>query len=773
MAYRFIGSLVIRKNPIENLYPLSALYCGCCDRLQSSEIFFVRNYHATRPRHQNIKPYSSSYMYDGSLSLHMYSCYYKTKNLICDKGVVHSFIPVRHFHISFRQNEKEKSVVEKAVEVMKDKQEKLVKEEKLTEKGVAKPKKSRLEKTKETIRYYIDGFLLFFKELRIACTYLWKSVVKGETLTRREQKQLSRTLADVFRMIPYLIFLIVPFFEVLIPIYLKFFPNALPSTFGRNIKPDLALAEEQLKRKQEMGKFLVETLEKISLERKKKKKKEEQSMVEEFSNFLSKVRSDGTVVSNEEILHFSKLFEDEITIDSLSRAQLQALCKVLEIKPIGTDHILRFQLDMKLRQLLVDDKLIVKEGLKTLTVAELQSANRARGMRALGVSEERLRFQLQQWLDLHLNDKVPTSLLLLSRALYLPEELSPIEQLQKTIQSLPKTATDEATMKIAEISGEKIHPGTKIDALKYEQQIIEKESQEKKDKIAEDAKKKQEHKQKEEEKVAEAIAARVAMETESITDYAPEIIQKVEEEITGVSAEEALTAEDLKEIESAIENIAMENKFYIDEAELQDLKEDVDEYKEDLEDLRSVILASGQEEYIKESKSAKRLGKHVDKMVQQLDQKINELHKERLDINETISEKEKTLIKEALPEQKIKLQQQITEKKVLVISINDLLLGLRRLQKVPDEVRLQRIVQVLDEDRDGIIDANHVLKVIKLLGQENIKLETSQVTQLINLCKKEMQIEEEEKQKEKVVKGHQKEKEKHAGKEKSEEKQTE
>jgi hypothetical protein len=40
-----------------------------------------------------------------------------------------------------------------------------------------------------------------------------------------------------------------------------------------------------------------------------------------------------------------------------------------------------------------------------------------------------------------------------------------------------------------------------------------------------------------------------------------------------------------------------------------------------------------------------------------------------------------------------------------------MLLGLRRLQKVPDEVRLQKIVEVLDEDRDGIIDASHVLKV--------------------------------------------------------------
>ena len=51
-------------------------------------------------------------------------------------------------------------------------------------------------------------------------------------------------------------------------------------------------------------------------------------------------------------------------------------------------------------------------------------------------------------------------------------------------------------------------------------------------------------------------------------------------EIRGVSAEEELSAEHLKEIESVIENIAIERKFNIKEAELQDLKEEVDEYKE-------------------------------------------------------------------------------------------------------------------------------------------------------------------------------------------------
>lgn len=40
--------------------------------------------------------------------------------------------------------------------------------------------------------------------------------------------------------------------------------------------------------------------------------------------------------------------------------------------------------------------MIAEEGVDTLTVKELQAACRARGMRALGVTEERLKEQLKQ-----------------------------------------------------------------------------------------------------------------------------------------------------------------------------------------------------------------------------------------------------------------------------------------------------------------------------------------------------------------------------------------
>ena len=58
-------------------------------------------------------------------------------------------------------------------------------------------------------------------------------------------------------------------------------------------------------------------------------------------------------------------------------------------------------------------------------------------MRSLGVPEGQLKQQLEQWLDLHLNLKIPPSLLILSRTLFLHDHISTEEQLKATILSLP------------------------------------------------------------------------------------------------------------------------------------------------------------------------------------------------------------------------------------------------------------------------------------------------------------------------------------------------
>ena len=48
-------------------------------------------------------------------------------------------------------------------------------------------------------------------------------------------------------------------------------------------------------------------------------------------------------------------------------------------------------------------------------------------------------FIIVQWLELHLDEQIPASLLLMSRALYLPENISKVDQLKETLSQLPET----------------------------------------------------------------------------------------------------------------------------------------------------------------------------------------------------------------------------------------------------------------------------------------------------------------------------------------------
>ena len=43
--------------------------------------------------------------------------------------------------------------------------------------------------------------------------------------------QLMRTTSDMFLLVPFSVFVVVPFAELTLPFFIKFFPNMLPSPF--------------------------------------------------------------------------------------------------------------------------------------------------------------------------------------------------------------------------------------------------------------------------------------------------------------------------------------------------------------------------------------------------------------------------------------------------------------------------------------------------------------------------------------------------------------
>lgn len=74
------------------------------------------------------------------------------------------------------------------------------------------------------------------------------------------------------------------------------------------------------------------------------------------------VRGTGEQPTTKDIVRFSKLFEDELTLEHLERPQLVALCKLLELQPIGTNNLLRFQLMLQLRTIKSDDEVRRRNG---------------------------------------------------------------------------------------------------------------------------------------------------------------------------------------------------------------------------------------------------------------------------------------------------------------------------------------------------------------------------------------------------------------------------
>ncbi|KAJ8336207.1 hypothetical protein SKAU_G00395500 [Synaphobranchus kaupii] len=648
-------------------------------------------------------------------------------------------VPVRWWHCTSRLRDDSKA--EKSLMSLKEKNKKLEEGGPVYSPSVdATPlRRSIGQRVADEIRHYYHGFRLLWIDTTISGRMLWR-ILNGHTLSRRERRQFLRTCADVFRLLPFLVFIIVPFMEFLLPVALKLFPNMLPSTFETQSKKEERLKKE-LRVKLEMAKFLQDTVEEIALRNKASKG----NVTEEFSTFFQKIRDSGERPSNEQIIRFSKLFEDELTLDNLTRPQLVALCRLLELQSIGTNNFLRFQLIMKLRAIRADDKLIAEEGVDSLTVNEVQAACRVRGMRSLGVTEERLREQLKQWLELHLNQHIPTSLLLLSRAMFLPDTLSPADQLKTTLQTLPEIVAKEAQVKVAELELSAVDNKTKVETMLQEEAAIKQENHEREmERLADAAEKAKEALQNGAESAVDQTAtvvsakSQVAMDTEQElvnVDLAihSETLRDTAPVLEGIKGEE-ITKEEIDMLSDACSKLKEQKRLLtLEKEELEDLKDDVNEYNEDVEEIKKELSKTGQEKAVQESKASKRLSKRVNRMIGRIDNIITELERDKTVLDGQMDSGTTPPIGENL------------------ISITELIGVMRQIQNIPEQ-KLLAIADALDENKDGKIDIDDVIKVIELIDKEDIDISTCQMAEIMVMLQKEEKLVEKEKAKEKAEK---------------------
>lgn len=145
--------------------------------------------------------------------------------------------------------------------------------------------------------------------------------------------------------------------------------------------------------------------------------------------------------------------------------------------------------------------------------------------------------------------------------------------------------------------------------------------------------------------------------------------------------------------------------MFVEKGEIKELKEEMADYQEDLKEFYEIkAAAKGQKdiENIKVSKGAIRLFKQVNKMIHKMDEVLSELESKK-----QIKQSEK---KENV-EEKGASSKTIEE----LVKIEELISAIRKIQNVPDQHRLQRITEILakiDDDRDGAIKVEDVLKVI-------------------------------------------------------------
>lgn len=246
-----------------------------------------------------------------------------------------------------------------------------------------------------------------------------------------------------------------------------------------------------------------------------------------------------------------------------------------------------------------------------------------------------------------MDGKVPPSLLLLSRALYLPENVSATEQLQATIAALPESVAAQTTDAISHRRG-KINNQARIEALRVEQAKIHAERRESFGHLAD---------------------AKYTFDNKNLTP-----------------ADAAL-------LESALESVGVQRnrRLLVAKEDLTDLKEEMADYREDIQELESLTQTPERKRLIlRESKAARRLFQSVNRLINKLEHTVG-------DMDEPVKNNAKDDDE--------------------IVSIEEIISSINRIQAIENSDKLEKIVQILyhiDEDRDGVVRVDEVMKVISL-----------------------------------------------------------
>ncbi|EUD66925.1 hypothetical protein C922_02509 [Plasmodium inui San Antonio 1] len=325
---------------------------------------------------------------------------------------------------------------------------------------------------KHTVVWVKTGVLLFLTNMKISKNLIIKRL-KGHRLSYSEYKLLIRTMNDMFKLIPFSFFIIVPFAEFLLPLFLKIYPNLLPSTFKNN-DDNFVNIKKNLYAKQQLAKFLQQLIEEkekqlnenIGIDSEKKKKilfKFHQQLINKDEKDVNPFLSVG------DTLKIAKIFKDDFVLDQMNLKTLQTICHLLGLKPYGMHYHVVLQLRHHFLRLQREDRELIYEGVDNLKKHTLIEICKDRGMN-FNTSEEEMKLQIQQWLELASIKEVPYILLLYIRCVVVTHAIMDIQDTEKvstaTMEKDVKNDTLDDKQKLIQEAKEK------LDELKMKEQEI-------------------------------------------------------------------------------------------------------------------------------------------------------------------------------------------------------------------------------------------------------------------------------------------------------------
>lgn len=471
-------------------------------------------------------------------------------------------------------------------------------------------------KVKEEAQHYWHGSKLLAKEVSIS-TRLLRRLILGYPLTRREHRQLRRTMGDLLRLIPFIPFVIIPAAELLLPVAVKIFPNMLPSTF----ESKFAVEEKRrrlLKLRLDMAKFLQESIKEGGLQ-----VSDEVKDSEAFKEFFRKLRTTGEEPTREDVIKVAKLFDEEMTLDNLTRPQLVSICRYMQVNAFGTDNYMRFQIRHAMNRIRRDDLVISMEGTDAMSHHELLSACQSRGILTQNMTEHQLRESLNAWINLHFREKISGTLLILSRAFYFVGNSSEknmsyadmqIKGLEMTLSSLPESLLNEAEL---HFSKEAATNKQRLEVLEEQEHLIEDEAEQEQEHQAQrDADRKRKDAEKRRVSSESAEASRL------LPKSMPASAGDAGEGAEGAKASDdvRMTQEQLTELGEALSILSQKSSVLRERQELSELMSSLprDDSAQDVETGEAPV-ASGK---------AKALYKRIRTMLHKIDQQLEDFDKD-------------------------------------------------------------------------------------------------------------------------------------------------